>query len=107
MAAVFNRRSRPDRRSLPDRLSPCNRFFFSDRVSAPRRRSRVARLSTPDRLLFFVIAAPLISTFVSAFGKQVVKSVNISFSENSNFGAKSGSHGRAANGMMRFETPKV
>jgi hypothetical protein len=61
--AVFNRRSEPNRRSLPDRLSPCIRFSSFDRVSTPRRRSWFARLWRLDRLLSSPMDAPPIAIF--------------------------------------------
>ncbi len=63
LAAVFNRRSKPDRRSLPDRLSPCIRACSSDRVSTLQRRSRPARLSRLDRLPCSPMDASPIVTF--------------------------------------------
>jgi hypothetical protein len=55
-----DRRSKPDRRSVFERLSPCNRFFSSDRVSTPLRRSLPKRLSAPVRLSSsFIDASPL------------------------------------------------
>jgi hypothetical protein len=52
-----DRRSKPDRRSVFERLSPCNRFFSSDRVSTPLRRSLPERLSVPVRLSSSLIDA--------------------------------------------------
>lgn len=63
LAAVFSRRSKSDRRSLSDRLSPCIRLFSSGRVSTPRRRSLPARLSKLDRLLSSAMDVPPIAIF--------------------------------------------
>ena len=63
LAAAFNRRSKPDRRSLPDRLSPCIRFCSSDRVSTLQRRSQPARLWRLDRLLSSPMGVPPIVFF--------------------------------------------
>jgi hypothetical protein len=52
-----DRRSKPDRRSVFERLSPCNRFFSSDRVSTPLRRSLPERLSVQVRLSSSLIDA--------------------------------------------------
>jgi hypothetical protein len=58
-AGIFgDRRSKRDRRSMPDRRSPCVSFSASDRVSIPLRRSSLERLSSPCRRSPSPIAAP-------------------------------------------------
>jgi hypothetical protein len=52
-----DRRSKPDRRSLFERLSPCDSASSSDRVSAPLRRSLPERLSKSLRLSWSLMDA--------------------------------------------------
>ena len=70
---ALDRRSKPDRRSLFDRRSPCSRFSSPDRESTPLRRSFSARLSKPDRRLSSAIAVPPVAIFVFALRKWFIK----------------------------------
>jgi len=77
LARVFNRRSKPDRRSLFDRRSPCNRFFSFDRVSPLQRRSWPALLSKPDRIPSSVVDVIRLLSLIITTPKQVVSSAII------------------------------
>jgi hypothetical protein len=62
----FDRRSKPDLRSIPDRLSPTSFFSSSVRVSTPLRRSLPERRPSLARLNF--MAMSLISKIASYSG---------------------------------------
>jgi hypothetical protein len=72
--AALDRRSKPDLRSIVDRLSPTTRFSSSVRVSTVLRRSLPERRPTFDRRSSIVIAvSPQLNRACSWFDEQRVK----------------------------------